>query len=227
MKGKSILTLGLCACLMLSGCGLSKTAKGSLIGTAGGALLGAAVGYYTGNTAVGTAVGATVGAGAGALIGHKMDKAAAAAAAVEGAEMEKLTDEDGNTRAVKVTFDSGILFAFNKSDLNADAKKNLSQFANVLKTYNDADVAIYGHTDNVGTAAANQKVSQNRADAVASFLKEKGVAKEQIKEVAGMSYDQPVASNDTEAGRAQNRRVEVFLYASEAMREAAEAGTLE
>ena len=141
--------------------------------------------------------------------------------------MEKLTDEDGNTRAVKVTFDSGILFAFNKSDLNADAKKNLSQFADVLKTYNDADVAIYGHTDNVGTAAANQKVSQNRADAVASFLREKGVAKEQIKEVAGMSYDQPVASNDTEAGRAQNRRVEVFLYASEAMREAAEAGTLE
>ncbi len=226
MKAKSAISLCLCATLILSGCGMTKTAGGALIGTGAGALLGAAVGYYTGNTAVGTAVGATVGATAGALIGNHMDKAAEAAAKVEGAELEKLTDEDGNTRAVKVTFDSGILFAFNKSNLNADAQKNLSQFAEVLKTYNDADVAIYGHTDNKGTAAANQKVSQNRAEAVSDFLKSKGVAESQIKEVKGLSYDQPVASNDTEEGRAQNRRVEVFLYASDEMRAAAEAGTL-
>lgn len=227
MKGKSILTLGLCATLMLSSCNLSKTASGGLIGTAGGALLGAAIGYYTGNTAVGTAVGATVGATAGALIGHKLDKAAEAAAAIEAAEMEKVLDEEGNTRAVKVTFDSGILFDFNKSNLSKDAQTSLTKFADVLKTYNDADVAIYGHTDNVGTAQANQKVSQNRADAVSSFLKSKGVSGDQIKEVLGQSYDYPVASNDTEAGRAQNRRVEVFLYPSEEMTEAAKAGTLE
>lgn len=226
MKGKSILTLGLCATLMLTGCGLSKTAKGGLIGTAGGALLGAAVGYYTGNTAVGAAVGTAVGATAGALIGHKMDKAAEAAAAIEAAEMEKITDEEGNTRAVKVTFDSGILFDFNKSTLNSAAQASLAKFADVLKTYNDADVAIYGHTDNVGTAAANQKVSQNRADAVSTFLKNKGVSGDQIKEVLGQSYDFPVASNDTAEGRAQNRRVEVFLYPSEEMNAAAEAGTL-
>lgn len=217
----------MCASLLLSGCGMSKTATGSLIGTAGGALLGAAVGYYTGNTAVGTAVGAAVGAGAGVLIGHKMDKAAEAAAAVEGAEMEKLTDEEGNTRAVKVTFDSGILFATNKADLNAAAQKNLAQFAEVLKTYDDADVAIYGHTDNTGSLEVNQKLSKNRAEAVSSFLKSKGVTDKQIKEVAGFDYQQPVASNDTKEGRAQNRRVEVFLYASDEMREAAEAGTLE
>ena len=227
MKSKSILSLGLCACLVLSGCGISKTAGGALIGTAGGALLGAAVGYYTGNTAVGTAVGATVGAGAGALIGNKMDKAAAAAAAVEGAELEKLTDEDGNTRAVKVTFDSGILFATNKSNLGADAQKNLAQFAEVLKTYDDADVAIYGHTDNTGSLAVNQRISKERAEAVAKFLKSKGVAETQIKEVQGFDFQQPVADNATAEGRAQNRRVEVFLYASDAMREAAEAGTLE
>ena len=227
MKSKSILSLGLCACLVLSGCGITKTAGGALIGTAGGALLGAAVGYYTGNTAVGTAVGATVGASAGALIGHKMDKAAEAAAAVEGAEMEKLTDDEGNTRAVKVTFDSGILFATNKSNLGAEAQKNLAQFAEVLKTYDDADVAIYGHTDNTGSLAVNQRISKERAEAVAKFLKSKGVAETQIKEVQGFDFQQPVADNATAEGRAQNRRVEVFLYASDAMREAAEAGTLE
>jgi len=226
MKAKSVISLCLCATLILSGCGMSKTAGGALIGTAGGALLGAAVGYYTGNTAVGTAVGATVGATAGALIGHHMDKAAEAAAAVEGAELEKLTDEDGNTRAVKVTFDSGILFATNKANLSADAQKNLAQFAEVLKTYNDADVAIYGHTDNTGSLAVNQKLSKNRAEAVSDFLKSKGVAETQIKEVEGFDFQQPVASNDTKEGRAQNRRVEVFLYASDEMRAAAEAGTL-
>jgi len=205
---------------------MSKTAGGALIGTGAGALLGAAVGYYTGNTAVGTAVGATVGATAGALIGNHMDKAAEAAAAVEGAELEKLTDEDGNTRAVKVTFDSGILFATNKAALGAEAQKNLAQFAEVLKTYNDADVAIYGHTDNTGSLAVNQKLSKDRAEAVSNFLKSKGVSNEQIKEVAGFDFQQPVASNDTKEGRAQNRRVEVFLYASDEMRAAAEAGTL-
>ena len=226
MKAKSILCLCLCGTLILSGCGMSKTAGGALIGTAGGALLGAAVGYYTGNTAVGTAVGATVGATAGALIGNHMDKAAAAAAAVEGAELEKLTDEDGNTRAVKVTFDSGILFATNKANLSSDAQKNLAQFAEVLKTYNDADVAIYGHTDNTGSLAVNQKLSKNRAEAVSDFLKSQGVAETQIKEVEGFDFQQPVASNDTKEGRAQNRRVEVFVTANEAMIKAAEAGTL-
>ena len=226
MKAKSAISLCLCATLILSGCGMSKTAGSALIGTGAGALLGAAVGYYTGNTAVGTAVGATVGATAGALIGNHMDKAAEAAAKVEGAELEKLTDEDGNTRAVKVTFDSGILFATNKANLSADAQKNLAQFAEVLKTYNDADVAIYGHTDNTGSLAVNQKLSKNRAEAVSDFLKSKGVAESQIKEVEGFDFQQPVASNDTKEGRAQNRRVEVFLYASDEMRAAAEAGTL-
>ena len=127
---------------------------------------------------------------------------------------------------MKVTFDSGILFATNKANLSADAQKNLAQFAEVLKTYNDADVAIYGHTDNTGSLAVNQKLSKNRAEAVSDFLKSKGVAETQIKEVEGFDFQQPVASNDTKEGRAQNRRVEVFLYASDEMRAAAEAGTL-
>ena len=218
---------------MLTGCDMSKTASGSLIGTAAGGLLGAAVGYYTGNTAVGAAVGATVGAGAGALIGHKMDKAAEAAAAVEGADVEKVTDANG-LEAVKVTFDSGLLFATGKSDLSKDAKASLTKFAGVLKEYNDADVAVQGYTDNAGwrnstaeqSAQKNLTLSQQRADAVSSYLKSQGVAADQIASSTGFGESNPVADNSTVEGKAQNRRVEVYLYASEEMIKAAEAGTL-
>ena len=233
MKAKSILTLGLCATLMLSGCDMSKTASGSLIGTAAGGLLGAAVGYYTGNTAVGAAVGATVGAGAGALIGHKMDKAAEAAAQVEGADVEKVKDANG-LEAVKVTFDSGLLFATGKSDLSSGAKASLTKFAGVLKEYSDADVAVQGYTDNQGwrNSTAEQSVqknltlSQQRADAVSSYLKDQGVSADQIASSTGFGESNPVADNSTAEGKAQNRRVEVYLYASEEMIKAAEAGTL-
>lgn len=226
MKSKGILTLGLCGALLLSGCGLSKTANGTMIGTAAGALAGAVIGHYTGNTAVGAAVGGAVGMGAGALIGKKMDQAAEAAAAVEGAAVETVKDANG-LDAVKVTFDSGILFATNKSNLSKEAKASLSKFAGVLKNFEDADVAIYGHTDNTGTLEVNQRISMQRAEAVANYLKGEGVAETQIKDVLGKDYQEPVADNATAEGRAQNRRVEVYLYASEAMIKAAEAGTLE
>lgn len=222
MKIKA-LSLTLCAALLFSSCGSWKnTGIGSGIGAAAGAAIGLGIGHLAGNKAVGTAIGAAVGAGAGALIGRKMDKAAEAAKQVEGAQVQEITDVNG-LPAVKVTFDSGILFGFNSSTLSDEAKANLTQFAEVLKGTPDADVAILGHTDNVGTEKANQSVSEKRAKAVAKHLEAQGVASSQIKDVLGMNYSQPVASNDTEEGRAQNRRVEVYMYASQAMIEAAEA----
>ena len=152
-------------------------------------------------------------------IGRKMDKAAAEAKKVEGAQVE-LVDVNG-LPAVKVTFESGILFGFNSSTLSSEAKASLAEFASVLKATPDADVAILGHTDNVGSDKANQSVSEKRAKAVANFLVEQGTVSSQIKDVLGMSHTQPIASNDTEEGKAQNRRVEVYMYASQAMIDAA------
>lgn len=222
---KSI-SVALCALIVLSGCGsLNNTAKGSMLGAAGGAALGLLVGHFAGNKAVGAAVGTAVGAGTGAIIGRRMDKAAEAAAEVKNATVETVTDAN-NLTAVKVTFDSGVLFATNKYNLNDEAKKNLTQFAQVLKEYNDADVAIFGHTDSTGSDAINDPLSLNRANSVAEYLKSLGVSANQIKNVEGFGSKEPVADNSTAAGRAQNRRVEVYMYASEAMINAANNGQL-
>jgi len=205
--------------------GCNNLAKGTAIGAAGGAALGAIVGKLAGNTAVGAAVGTAVGAGTGALIGKHMDKVKAQAQAVQNAQVESVQDANG-LQAVKVTFDSGILFATNSSTLSATAKNSLSNFANVLKQNTDCDVAIYGHTDNTGSDAINNPLSVKRAQAVESYLKSCGVTSAQIRAVDGQGSTNPVADNSTAAGRQQNRRVEVYMYASEAMIKAAEAGTL-
>ena len=218
--------VALCALIVFSVCGsLNNTAKGSMLGAAGGAALGLLVGHFAGNKAIGAAVGTAVGAGTGAIIGRRMDKAAEAAAEVKNATVETVTDAN-NLTAVKVTFDSGVLFASNKYNLNDEAKKNLSQFAQVLKEYNDADVAIFGHTDSTGSDAINDPLSLNRANSVAEYLKSLGVSTKQIKNVEGFGSKEPVADNSTAAGRAQNRRVEVYMYASEAMINAANSGQL-
>ena len=222
------LSLILCAMLMLSGCGttnMNNTAKGGLIGAGGGALLGAIVGKIAGNTAVGAAIGTAVGAGTGAVIGRRMDKAAEAASEIQNATVETITDAN-NLTAVRVTFDSGVLFATNKYDLNAAAKKNLADFAKILNEYSDADVAIFGHTDSTGNDAINDPLSVNRANSVASYLKSLGVSPTQIKNIEGFGSREPVADNSTAAGRAKNRRVEVYMYASEAMINAANNGQL-
>lgn len=232
MKNFKFYSLFMSVLILLSGCGASNTTKGGLIGGGGGAAVGALIGNLVSGksdkgkgTAIGAAIGTAVGATAGVLIGKKMDKAKAAAAAVENAQVETITDANG-LAAVKVTFDSGILFATNKSDLNNSAKTSLADFANVLKTYNDADVAIVGHTDNTGTDAINNPLSLKRAQSVESYLKSCGVATDQIASVEGKGSTEPVADNATAAGRTQNRRVEVYLYASQDMINAANAGTL-
>ena len=220
MKKIKFFSIGLCFALVLAGC--NNTQKGAAIGAGGGAVLGAIVGKLAGNTAVGAAVGAAVGTGAGAIIGKKMDKAKAQAEAVKNAQVQQVTDING-LPALKVTFDSGILFATNKADLNASAKTSLSDFAKVLKENADMDIAIIGHTDNTGSDAINNPLSENRAKSVSTYLKNSGVNASQIKTVEGQGSKNPVADNSTAEGRTQNRRVEVYIYASQEMIKAAQA----
>ena len=239
MKHLKVSVLGLCSMVLLAGCGMSNTAKGGIFGGAGGAalggILGQVIGHNTKSTAIGAAIGTAVGATAGVLIGKKMDKAKAAAAAVQNAQVEGITDANGQTVAVKVTFDSGILFPTSSSTLQASAKNSLTEFANVLKQNNDADVAIKGFTDNQGwknstaaqSAQKNETLSLQRAQSVQKYLTGQGVSSSQIKSVEGLGEADPVADNSTAAGRQQNRRVEVFLFPSQAMIDAANNGTLQ
>ena len=228
MKKIKFFSLALCFALVLAGC--DNTQKGAAIGAGGGAVLGAIVGKLAGNTAVGAAVGAAVGTGAGVIIGKKMDKAKAEAEAVKNAQVEQVTDANG-LAAVKVTFDSGILFSTGSATLATAAKTSLQQFATVLKNNSDCDIAIQGYTDNAGwknsTAAQsvekNKALSLDRATAVSSYLQSLGVSAAQLKSVEGLGEANPVADNSTEAGKAQNRRVEVYMYASQEMIKAAEA----
>ena len=203
--------------------GCNNLAKGTAIGAAGGAVLGAVVGKLAGNTIVGAAVGTAVGAGTGALIGKHMDKVKAEAEAVKNAQVETITDANG-LQGVKVTFDSGILFATNSSTLNSASQNTIKQIADVLKSNSDVDVAIFGHTDNTGTDAINDPLSLKRAQSVEKSLKNQGVSN--IKRVEGQGSKNPVADNSTAEGKKQNRRVEVYMYASQAMIQAAEAGNL-
>ena len=231
MKKIKVFSFVLCLALVVAGC--NNTQKGAAIGTGGGALLGAIVGKIAGNTAVGAAIGGAVGAGAGALIGKKMDKAKAEAEAVQNAQVESVTDANG-LQAVKVTFDSGILFQTGKADLSATAKSSLQQFSQVLKNNTACDVAIQGYTDNTGwknstaaqSAEKNKALSLDRATSVSSYLQALGVSAAQIKSVEGLGEANPVADNSTAAGKEQNRRVEVYMYASQEMIKAAENGTM-
>ena len=234
MKQMKIVALILGFCVCLASCNtwnnMSKTGQGAIIGTGGGAAIGAAIGAIAGNTALGSAIGAAVGAGTGAIIGKKMDKARKEAEAVKNAQVETVKDANG-LEAVKVTFDSGILFSTGKSNLSSEAKQSLSQFATVLKNNSDCDIAIQGYTDNQGwknsTVAQSQEknraLSQDRAQAVSSYLIGLAVPATQIKSVQGFGEANPVADNSTAAGQRENRRVEVYMYASEAMIKAAQA----
>jgi len=223
-----IATLAMCVAVLFS-C-QTKQGTGSLIGAGGGAVLGGIIGNIIGKdskaTAIGAAIGGAVGAGAGALIGKKMDKVAAEAAQIENAKVEEVTDANG-LAAVKVTFDSGILFATNKADLNAASKTSLAKFSEVLKTNSDCHVDIYGHTDSTGNDGINIPLSNNRAQSVSSYLQSCGVSAAQIQKVQGKGSSEPVADNTTKEGKQQNRRVEVYLYASQAMIDAANNGTLQ
>ncbi len=232
MKLFKSLGLALIACSLLIGqtsCNMSNTGKGTLIGVGGGAGVGAGIGALIGGSkgaAIGAAIGAGVGAGAGALIGKKMDdqKKKLEAELAEKAKIEETTDSNG-LKAIKVTFEGGILFPTNGYTLNTNVKKELTNFATSLKENPDTDVKIIGYTDNTGKLAFNTKLSKERAGSVLNFLEGQGVAADRLSSL-GVPMADYIADNSTAAGRAQNRRVEIYISANKTMIEKAENGTL-
>ncbi|MCC2546877.1 OmpA family protein [Hymenobacter sp. BT175] len=201
----------------------SKTAKGAVIGglggAAGGAVLGRVIGGKSG-TAKGAIIGAAVGGAGGALIGRRMDKQAAELKRdMAGARVERVGE------GIKITFDSGILFAKNSSNLTSTAQANIAKLAETLKKYNDTNVLIEGHTDISGSDAINDPLSLRRAQAVANYAQAQGVEASRF-ETKGYGSRQPIADNSTEAGRVANRRVEVAIFANEKLQKAAEKGTI-
>ncbi len=215
----------LCVAVCLSGCSTwSNTAKGTAIGVGGGAAVGAGIGKIAGNTALGSIIGAAVGGTAGALIGKKMDK--------QKKELEQTLPDNtkvesvNNGEALKVTFDSGILFATNSSALSDASKSALRNFASSLKENPDTYIKITGHTDNTGKVDYNQTLSEKRAKSVYDYLNtDQGVEGKRM-QYEGKGLSQPVADNSTETGRAQNRRVEIMIMANEKMIQEAQQGTL-
>lgn len=233
MKMKN-LTVGLLAGLLLigaSGCSsMNNTGKGALIGTGGGGALGAGIGALIGGgkgAGIGAAIGAAVGAGAGALIGQKMDKQQKELQEelAQQAKVEETTDSNG-LRAIKVTFDGGILFPTGKYDLNPTAQADLTKFAVSLLNNPDTDVAITGYTDNTGSYAVNEKLSNQRANAVRDYLITCGVPADRLT-ARGIPMADYIASNDTPEGRALNRRVELTVTANEKMIQEAQQQTAE
>lgn len=225
---KRILSISLIGLLVFSGCStMSKTGKGALIGTGAGAALGAGIGAIFGGekgAGVGAAIGTALGAGSGAVIGNVMDRKAKELEALENASVETVTDANG-LEAIKLTFDSGILFDTNSSTLSDASKATLKDFTEQIKDLPDTDITVYGHTDNTGTAAVNERISQQRADSVSKYLQANGIAASRIT-AEGKSFNIPVADNSTAEGRALNRRVELFVTAGEKMIEAANNGDL-
>ena len=195
--------------LILSGCGANQTIKGGAIGLGSGAALGAGVGAIAGGgkgATIGASIGAIVGGAAGAIIGNKMDKQAAELEQIEGAQVEKVNEGE----AIKVTFESGILFATNSSTLSTPSRVALDKFATSLQNNPDTDVEIYGHTDSTGSDAINNPLSVRRAESVYNYLNSKGVSGLRMS-YEGFGSSQPIADNSTAAGRTENRRVEVII----------------
>ena len=209
-----IVTIVLAVALVagLAACGASNRDKGLAVGAATGAVVG---GVIADDTAVGAIMGAVIGGAAGAFIGDYMDRQAEELAELEGATVERVGE------GIKITFGSGLLFDVEKYDLTAEAQGNLGRLAAVLNKYEDTDILIEGHTDNTGTEEFNQKLSEQRAQAVSSWLAGQSVAGRRM-ETVGYGELQPDADNDTKAGRALNRRVEVAIYANEELKAAAE-----
>ena len=219
MNKTGIASAFLCSAMLLTSCEAVQNAnnqqKGTAIGTAAGAILGGVLGNNIGkgkNAPLGAVLGGVVGGVAGNVIGKKMDKQAKEIQeTLPGAEVERVGD------GIKVTMNESIVnFAFDSSDLTATAKTNLDKLASVLINNPDTNINIYGYTDSKGSDDYNLKLSDRRASSVKAYLASKGVSSDRMFTM-GMGEADPVASNDTDAGRAQNRRVEFAITANEKM----------
>ena len=199
--------------VMSTGCA-TKTQEAGLIGAGAGAAIGALIGANNGGTAEGAIIGAAVGGAAGALIGRQMDrKAEELDRRLPDARVERVGE------GILITFDSGILFGFDSADLQTTAQSNLAALARSLEDMEeDAVLMVVGHTDATGSEDYNQRLSERRAMAAAGYLRQQGMRPANL-ETLGLGESEPVASNETEAGQAENRRVEVALFASEDYRD--------
>ena len=194
----------------------NKTTRGAVIGGAGGAVLGGVIGHAAGSTLLGAILGAAVGGAAGAFIGNYMDKQAAEMQRdLEGAEVQRIGE------GIKITFDSGILFDIDKSDLRPVSQTNLAELAKILNKYPDTNILIEGHTDNTGPDDHNMTLSKDRAQAVAFYMATLEVKSARFS-TAGYGETQPIVTNDTPEGRQKNRRVDIAVIANDKLKKAAQ-----
>jgi outer membrane protein OmpA-like peptidoglycan-associated protein len=206
--------VGLVVAALLSGCTTvnpytretqtSSAAKGAGIGAAAGAVVGL---LTKGDKLQNALIGAGVGALAGGGVGYYMD--------VQEAKLRQKLEGTGVsvTRIgdnITLNMPSSITFATNSADLNGQFYNALGGVAMVLKEYNKTVIEVAGHTDSTGSDQYNQQLSERRASSVANYLVGQGITQQRLLTV-GAGESRPVASNDTEAGRAQNRRVEMTI----------------
>jgi outer membrane protein OmpA-like peptidoglycan-associated protein len=213
---KTSISVFLCIVLLLAGCAApetqTKTQKGAVYGAAGGAAAGAIVGqvisHDTKGTLIGAAIGAAVGGLGGAGVGKMMDDQERdmrkAVASSEAASVSR----EGNLLAV--TFKGDVTFDTNSTVLRPGLQSEINRVAGVLNQYPNTLVRVEGHTDSKGTDAYNMDLSNRRAMAVKYLLVQRGIADSRI-EAVGYGETLPVATNDTEAGRQRNRRVEIKI----------------
>ncbi|MGE0159642.1 MAG: OmpA family protein [Gemmatimonadales bacterium] len=199
--------------LLLTLVSITGCASNLRTGALGGAAAGAVIGGIASGSARGAIVGAAIGGAAGAAVGAVMDSQA-----------EDLQDRLPNARVervgegIAVTFDSGILFAVNQATLQPAGQQNLRDLVASLEEYEGTEVLAVGHTDSTGEEAYNQSLSERRADAARTFMIGAGLDASRIRAM-GRGELEPIATNDTEAGRQANRRVEIAIFASEEMQQ--------
>jgi outer membrane protein OmpA-like peptidoglycan-associated protein len=197
----------------------NRTQKGAAIGAGAGGAVGGLIGYASGATVAGILIGAAVGGVAGGFIGNYMDKQAAEIERdIEGAKVERVGE------GIKITFSSGILFDVDKSNLKDPYKDELSKLADILNKYEDTNILLAGHTDSTGSDEHNFELSRQRAGSVANYLATQNVNRTRFA-TEGYGKTDPIASNETTEGRAQNRRVEVAIWANEKLKKVAKDKT--
>jgi len=202
--------------LMGMGCAeWSRTQKGAAIGAGAGGALGALIGHKAGSTAVGVLLGAVIGGAAGAYIGNYMDKQAAEIERdIAGARVERVGE------GIKITFSSGIMFDVDKAGLKDQYRGELSELSTILNKYEDTNILLEGHTDSTGSEEYNLDLSKKRAQSVSNYLATQNVNPARFT-IMGYGESQPIASNETVEGMAQNRRVEVAIYGNEKLKKVA------
>lgn len=206
------------AIMLLTGCStMNKQQKGTAVGAAGGAAVGALV---SGGSVWGILAGAAIGGTAGNLIGKKMDQQAKELTqAVPTAQVQRVGE------GINMTFESGLMFAINSSEINDSYKADLASAAEVFVKYPETNILVEGHTDDTGADDYNMTLSEKRAKAVADFFISKGVAANRITQ-KGYGETQPKYPNDSDANREKNRRVEIGVYANDEMKNKAKSGTI-